>query len=470
MTQKGRYRHGCPPRYILTLIFSFLVAFAAHALPVYEHALPFVLSADSVQQGFVRIINQPGRGGTVRIHAIDDTGERFGPVELDIGANETRHLNSTNLEQGAPSKGLSGGVGDGEGHWRLELSTTLDIKALAYIRTADGFVTTMHDVVHVDEGSYHVPFFNPASNRNQRSMLRLVNPSYKSVDVTITGQDDNGEPSADDVSLAIPASAARMLSAQELEEGADDFEGRLGDGAGKWQLTVLGDDLLWVMSLLQSPTGHLTNLSTTSPTLAVPPPPEPEPPVIEEIGGVSRTGIASFSIVSIGGRFPGNFSGTRPTYSFRDWGFQVKQDADVLVKTSIRESTGFFYEQTIAPSVEGTPSGSRPTRGSSVWSGKVRAFEAHPRTYGKPVTGDARLELDVDTATIRVSLTNLTEGNPSMSWNVRIADGAFQSRDGYESMQGAYYGERHQGLAGQFQRGRLDGVFSVIREPAGNSN
>ena len=37
----------------LTLIIAFLVASAVHALPVYEHTLPFVPSADPAQQGFV---------------------------------------------------------------------------------------------------------------------------------------------------------------------------------------------------------------------------------------------------------------------------------------------------------------------------------------------------------------------------------------------------------------------------------
>ena len=55
-------------------------------------------------------------------------------------------FNSGDLEEGAPSKGLSGGVGEGEGSWRLELVSDLEIEPLAYIRTADGFVTSIHEV------------------------------------------------------------------------------------------------------------------------------------------------------------------------------------------------------------------------------------------------------------------------------------------------------------------------------------
>ena len=40
------------------------------------------------------------------------------------------------------------------------------------------------------------------------------------------------------------------------------LEGGLGDGKGKWQLSVDSAREIVVLSLLRSPTGHLTNLST----------------------------------------------------------------------------------------------------------------------------------------------------------------------------------------------------------------
>ena len=89
----------------------------------------------------------------------------FGPVFLSLGAKETRHFNSWDLEQGNPIKGLSSGVGVGvgEGNWRLEFETMLDIEPLAYVRTTDGFLTSMHEVVPArgDSMSHHVPIFNP---------------------------------------------------------------------------------------------------------------------------------------------------------------------------------------------------------------------------------------------------------------------------------------------------------------------
>ena len=250
-----------------------------------QHSLPLFNSADSVQQGFLRIINRSDRAGAVRIHAVDDSGERFGPVNLSLGAMATAHLNSMDLEDGNPDKGLSGGVGDGDGDWRLELTTDLDIEPLAYIRTSDGFVTGVHDVVqsefmpegipgHENRRIYHVRFFNPGKNANQVSRLRLINASSIETAVTITGLDDAGaSPPGGDVSVTLPAYAARTITAQQLEDGDAGFQGSFGQGTGKWQLFISSQGTLYeytrpiqVVSLLFSRnTGNLANLSGIGP-------------------------------------------------------------------------------------------------------------------------------------------------------------------------------------------------------------
>ena len=226
------------------------------------HTLPLVTPASNrAQQGIVRIINHSHRAGTVRIHAIDDAGRRFGPISLALGAGASVHFNSADLESGNRAKGLSGGVGDGEGDWRLELSTTLDIEPLAYIRTPDGFVTAMHDLAAQSESMrHHIPFFNPGSNRSQVSRLRLINPSDTDARVEIYGLDDSGERSGD-VGLTVPAGEARTVGTRALESGGSGLSGRLGDGTGKWRLFVSADVAIEVMNLLESPTGHLSNLS-----------------------------------------------------------------------------------------------------------------------------------------------------------------------------------------------------------------
>ena len=267
------------------LAFAFLLMQAPGAFAQQQHSLPLVKPAGSTQEGFLRIVNRSDRAGTVTIHAIDDDGDRFGPVTLSLSAMATAHLNSTDLEDGNADKGLPTGVDDGDGDWRLELTTDLDIEPLAYIRTPDGFVTSVHDVVEAEfvpastpdgDGSilYHVRFFNPGRNDMQQSQLRLINTSGTENVVTITGLDDAGQPpSGGDVVITMPAYTARTITARELEQGDDDFEGSFGAGTGKWQLFVTAKgtihDLnrpIQVVSLLNSTgTGNLTNLSSSGP-------------------------------------------------------------------------------------------------------------------------------------------------------------------------------------------------------------
>ena len=219
-------------------------------------------AAGGALEGFARIISRSAEGGEVTIRAIDDAGVEHGPARLTLAAGAVRHFNSTDLENGNPAKGLAGGVGRGEGDWRLVLDTELDITPLAYIRTADGFVTTMHGLAPRADGEAAVRIFNPGSNRNQVSRLRVINTGEAAANVTITAIDDRGTRGEMDVSLTVPASGASTLDAQALEAGGERFNGRLGDGAGKWRLAVRADEPLAVMSLLRSPTGNLSNLSS----------------------------------------------------------------------------------------------------------------------------------------------------------------------------------------------------------------
>ena len=229
--------------------------------------IPFFPSAANARgwQGFVRVVNHSDEDGAVSIRAFDDAGRDFGTLTLAIDAGETVHFNSDDLEDGNASKGLTGSTGrPAQGDWRLRLTSTLSIEAMAYVRTADGLLTAMHDVAPMVEGagqSYRVVTFNPGSNDSQASLLRLVNPGAAEAAVTITGVDDRGRHRGP-VRLSIPPRAARTISAADLEGGAANLDGTLGDGGGKWRLAVESDAPVRVMSLLASPTGHLTNLST----------------------------------------------------------------------------------------------------------------------------------------------------------------------------------------------------------------
>ena len=283
------------------------------------YTLPLVPAAGTPGlEGFVRVENRARNASlrniatTVQIHATDDTGRRFGPVTLSLDAGEVVNLNSRDLERGNASKGLPVGVGDGEGHWRLLFVTGNDVdddvSPLGFIRTADGFVTTMHRRA---TGVAHIQFFNPGSNTRQVSRLRLINPGTAAANVEITGFDDRGRRGGR-VRLTLPAGAARMVTAQQLEAGGAGLVGRLGDGEGKWRLRVESIDRIEVVNLLTSPTGHLSNMAQLSPNPyfgeiptgppVTPPVTPPEPPTgggsdwcCNDLGGICTCGWVGYA-------------------------------------------------------------------------------------------------------------------------------------------------------------------------------
>ena len=227
------------------------------------HRLPLFPAAGGARQGFARVINRSySSGGEVAIVAVDDEGVRSGPVRLTMRPRRAAHFNSADLETGNAAKGLDGGVGVGAGDWRLEVASELDLMVLSYARTADGFLTSLHDLAPVaEDGGHRVVFFNPGSNTGQVSKLRLINDGGEAASVTVTGIDDHGNGSGT-VTLTVPAGSARTFTSAELEAGGDGLAGRLGDGSGKWRLRVRSDAPIAVMSLLETPSGHLTNVST----------------------------------------------------------------------------------------------------------------------------------------------------------------------------------------------------------------
>ena len=225
------------------------------------------------QQGFVRIINRSDQPAEVGITAVDDTGMRQElSSPLQLAAWQTLHFNSQDLERGNANKGMASGIGSGMGNWYLEVAPTRpEVEVLSYIRTEDGFLTSMHTQPPIYGRTHRVVTFNPGSNMNQASRLRLINlrcpqseiSGCEAANVTIYGVDDAGKRSPD-VRLAVPPGAVREVTAAELEglaQNAEGLEGSLGDGTGKWQLFVSSDLPIQVISLLESVSGHLTNLS-----------------------------------------------------------------------------------------------------------------------------------------------------------------------------------------------------------------
>ena len=202
------------------------------------HTVPYVPSAASVgHAGLVRIESRSGVSGEVSVVAVDDAGQRVEAGLLTLGAMAVIEFEAGALESGDASLGLTG-TGPGEGDWRLELTTDLDIEARAYARS-EGFLTALHDAVLLS-GEVELPFFNPGGAA-RRSVLRLANACGEPAAVSVRGVDDVGR-AAGPVTAELGPWEARSYAASELESGsAAGLTGSLGDGAGRWRLTLSAD-------------------------------------------------------------------------------------------------------------------------------------------------------------------------------------------------------------------------------------
>ena len=235
--------------------------------------LALVPAAGTARRGLVRVINRSRRAGTVRVRAFDDAGKEYPPQTFALRAGQGRRFTSRDLEEGNEALGFAG-TRAGAGDWRLIFETDLDIQVLGYVRNPGGSLAALHDTAPESEGTHEVAFFNPASNRELASALRLINPGRCAADIVIDGLDARGDaPPSGEVRLSLRAGAARTLTAQQLEQGGPELSGRLGDGEGKWQLFVSSRAPVQVMNLMRTRSGHLSNLSSTTVPGVIPEPP-----------------------------------------------------------------------------------------------------------------------------------------------------------------------------------------------------
>lgn len=263
----------------------FLPSFGTSALAEIYHVPLFVSADHSNLTSFMRITHHTCKvRPSLTIHAVDDSGEEFGPVEIPwragpYGCGQIVKFNSRDLERGNVERGLHGALGNGEGNWQLFIESTAPVQVMSYVRSADGLVAPMHDTVPFWEGrnSYFIGTFNPARNTNQRSILRIINPYPQNITVEIFGQEDIRvgsylySHSIELLPFEVLTVNSRELETRNPEWANGPFEGRLGDGTqtGKWRLYLYAHEgrvVTWknlvVMNLMQMPTGHLINMSS----------------------------------------------------------------------------------------------------------------------------------------------------------------------------------------------------------------
>ena len=308
-----------------------------------------MLAPDSERQGFVRIINETGRNGSVRITAVDDAGNAANPFSIELPAGASTHFNSDDLADGNSAKGIDSIGRPQQGHWRLRVEAAEGVHVMAFVRTRAGFLTTMHDVLPRDgQGRLVDRMMNPGSNRNQESTLRLINTGENSESVSIRGTDDRSR-SAGPVTLTLAAGQARTITAFDLENGAQGLTGSLGDGAGKWRLTIEAGQSVMGVGLLETPGGPISNISSTE---RVPTNPGGQgagfaDAIDIDISDVTRSGaggVIDYMGESDYYRIRVSESGMLEVYSFGQLGSGKFDDGECCRDFGLLDTRGYLYD------------------------------------------------------------------------------------------------------------------------------
>ena len=229
---------------------------------------------DTLRQGFVRVLNHSDVAGEASIAPTDDAGVAYEPLTLALGPRPGR-LGTSTPATWSPGK-------HGPGADRRDRSPapaaggspssrrTLDVEALAYVRTDDGFLAGMNGRRPASEGRDACdPHLQPGEQRRPGEPPAAGEPGRRGG----RGHGDGHRRRGPVAGFAGgPDAAGRNRPAWWTPRSSSRGTGprvrspagtALGDGAGKWRLAVESDKPLVAMSLLSSP-GRAT--SPTCPT------------------------------------------------------------------------------------------------------------------------------------------------------------------------------------------------------------
>ena len=194
----------------------------------------------------------------------------------------------------------------------------------------------------------------------------------------------------------------------------------------------------------------------------------------ERLDAVDGGGAASAQLDPTGTHQIVSGAGVIPDLAmFTGWGYWAKNDdGTTLFKATLTASadlTDDIPENGLYLSlVTGLRAFDNPEEvdGSATWSGKVRGVD---RGDFEPITGNAEIEYDFTLDWVDVRLDQFSDARLPLTWNnVPVFIGRFSRGSEYVPsvpfVEGSFYGDEHEGVAGKFRDGNLRGVFGAVRE------
>jgi hypothetical protein len=219
--------------------------------------VPFFNPAQNPNQiSQLRIVNQEAVMVGVEITGIDDTGmPSSGSVITSIAPLASLQLSASELE--------SGGLGDGDGKWQLQVSATGQITVQSLLLDPNGKLTNLSTALaSTQAGPRTVGFLPAAANLAQQGFVRLINRSDQTGTIMIAGIDDSGQPANGAATVTIGPRQSLQFNSLDLEQGNPEkgLDSGIGSGSGDWRLQVASALDIVPMALIRTPDGFLTSI------------------------------------------------------------------------------------------------------------------------------------------------------------------------------------------------------------------
>lgn len=223
----------------------------SHSIPMFQNA------SDGDAYSLIRIRNYANVSGVVTAMVRDDDGTEIGPIDLSLNEDTTELVLSDFLEAAA----------EVDADWptvefvQIEITSDLVLEVFPFFVQTSGLYVPMYELAPENRFGTRVVYFETDSENTVDSLLRVGNPNATETRVTIYGRDSAGKVSRD-ISFSLKPFGARTVLETELMNGGAGIEGRLGSSSADWQLFVMSDQRVNVMSLSRTAEGDLRNLSS----------------------------------------------------------------------------------------------------------------------------------------------------------------------------------------------------------------
>ena len=149
------------------------------------------------------------------------------------------------------------------GDWVINSSNVSRVMSL--LEDPNGYLSNLSSVAEKNADGTISLNYVLQDDISAESFVRLSNPNDSQTTVTVTAQDDGGEPAAAAIEILLEPQATLNFNSGDMENGNSNkfVSGAFGDGIGSWRLSVSSSQPIQAMSLFRTPLGFVNSIHSS---------------------------------------------------------------------------------------------------------------------------------------------------------------------------------------------------------------